>query len=166
MATTKDKNNFLRGDIFHIFLPTSDMTPEHTPPDPDNQLNGKHMCICLTDCTDTNVPANLVGIVPISKASGAVKADKLTATHMEMPKSTYGFLKVDSFALVFQSRPVGRHWLQYHNYVGNILDHDLDAMKKIALLSLLVNGGYKDIMEFAEEKLRQSIFSDIGTTNN
>lgn len=156
---TKNGSNFVRGDIFHIFLPTSDLSPEHTPPDPDIQLRGRHMCICLTDSTDTNVPSNLVGIVPISKATAAVQKGKLTMTHLPLEQRTFSFLDIDSYALVFQYRPIGRHWLEERNYVGNILDYDKEVMRKIAVLSLFVNGGYKDVMDYAYEKLKEDMFS-------
>jgi hypothetical protein len=157
---TRNGSNFSRGDVFHVFFPTTDMTPEHTPPDPDKQLHGRHMVICLTDHNDTNVPSDLVGVVPISKAAAAVRNNRLTSTHLELTKDEFTFLDVDSYALLFQSRPIGRHWLEVSNHVCNILDYSPNIMKQISILSLFVSGAYADVMEFANDKFKESMFTD------
>lgn len=154
----KNKDNFVRGDVFSIFLPSADLTPEHCPPPPDYLLNGIHKLICLTSSDDPKVPSNQVLMVPISTAKSAVTNNRLTMTHLELPKETFNFLDHTSYALLFQPRPVNRVWL--NNHICNVTDYDENIMKQISILTLFANGSYDDVMEMAYEKLKDQILKE------
>ncbi|MED1791642.1 hypothetical protein P4V54_03035 [Brevibacillus nitrificans] len=162
----KNHSNFERGDIFNIFLPKTDLTPEHCPPPPDRLLHGIHKMICLTGHDEDKVPLGQVLMVPISTATSAVRKNLITDTHLPLEKEIFTFLDHNSYVLLFSPRPVDTSWLTQTNYVCNITDYDENAMKKIGILTLFANGSYDDVMEMAYERLKQRFMQEYLPPSN